>query len=126
MGDGARGLRDMGLVRQYQKAENRKTSTEQLEEAKALAEQHGIVLQRFSDAHYRVRHGEHFWDIHPGNQRIRRSVPTAPFIFGLGSDWSIKDVVCQVAKTIEAWRKANAEAKKIADDSERRNVEKTG
>ena len=110
MGDAADGMCAVGAARQFEKGELRARSVREFEEARSLAEQSGLVLQRFSDAHYRVRVAGYFWDIHPGNQRIRRSVPAAPFIFGLNHDWGILDVVKQVVVTLKAWNEAREKA----------------
>ena len=110
MGDAVDGLRAVGIVRQHEKAERRQVAEQQFEEVRQLAESFGLTLQRFSEAHYRIRTEGMFWDIYPGNQRIRRSMPAVPFIFGLGSDWTLRDVVQQVENTLKAWREAREKA----------------
>ena len=110
MGDAVDGLRAVGIVRQHEKAERRQVAEQQFEEARQLAEQFGLTLQRFSETHYRIRTEGMFWDIHPGNQRIRIITPAVPFIFGLNSDWTLRDVVQQVENTLKAWREAKAKA----------------
>ena len=110
MGDAADSMWAMGAVRQHQKAERRQAAGQQFHEARQLAASFGLTLQRFSETHYRIRTEGMFWDIHPGNQRIRRSTPAVPFIFGLGSDWTLRDVVQQVENTLKAWREAREKA----------------
>lgn len=110
MGDAADSMWAMGAVSQHQRAERRKAAEQQFEEARQLAEQFGLTLQRFSETHYRIRTDGMFWDIYPGNQRIRRSTPQCPFIFGLNSDWTLRDVVQQVENTLKAWREARDKA----------------
>ena len=110
MGEAADSMWAVGAARQAEKADLRARSVREFEEAKQLGEQSGLVVQQFSEAHYRIRVEGYFWDIHPGNQRIRRSTPRAPFIFGLNSDWGILDVVRQVVVTLKAWNEAREKA----------------
>ncbi len=110
MGEAADSMWAVGAARQSEKADLRARSVREFQEAKQLGEKSGLVVQQFSEAHYRIRVEGYFWEIHPGNQRIRRSTPRAPFIFGLNSDWSILDVVKQVVVTLKAWNEARENA----------------
>jgi hypothetical protein len=112
MSEATEGLRAAGFANQHVRAERRKDAAEQYREAQRQAEQNGMTLQRFSEAHYRLTSGTNVWDIHPGNQRIRRTCGACPFIFGLGDQWGLIDVVKQAATTIKAWREAKEEAKR--------------
>lgn len=110
MSDMVDGLRAVSVANQSLRAERRSRATEQFPEAKQIAEQSGFTLERFSETHYRLHGGSTLWEIHPGNQRIRRLDGATPFIFGLGDQWDLLDVVKQALVTVKAWRDARQEA----------------
>jgi hypothetical protein len=110
MGEAIEGMKDVRIAVQHVRQERRRTAADQYRECQQLAEQFGFTLVRYSESHYRISKDGSFWDIHPGNLRIRRSTPQVPFIFGLNDEWTLRDVVQQVHNTLKAWR----EAKEVA------------
>jgi len=116
VGEAIDGMRAVQIAEQHVRMERRRVAADQYREAQSLAEQLGMTLQRFSESHYRVRSGAAFWDIHPGNQRIRRSTPQVPFIFGLGTEWTLLDVVKQVHNSVKAWADAKQDAERKGAD----------
>lgn len=99
MGDAIDGLRAAHDGNAYLKAERRKLANEQFDEARAKADSLGLTLERFSDTHYRIRTSQYFWDIHPGNQRIRRSSPNCPLIT-FPREWDLLSIVQHAADAI--------------------------
>lgn len=110
MGEAIEGMKDVRIAQQHVRQERRRTAAEQYRECQQLAEQLGMTLVRYSESHYRISASGSFWDIHPGNQRIRRSTPHVPFIFGLNGEWTLRDVVQQVHNTLKAWKEAKETA----------------
>lgn len=100
MGDMIDGLRAVGDATKHIREERRKLALKDFEEAQRIADSLGLTLQQFSDTHYRIRTSQFFWDIHPGNQRIRRSSPSCPLIRYSG-DWTLITIVRNAHEAIQ-------------------------
>jgi hypothetical protein len=105
-------MRAVQISEQHVRKERRRVAADQYRECQSLAEKLELKIIRFSESHYRIWSEGKSWDIYPGNQRIRRSTPQVPFIFGLGSEWTLLDVVKQVHNSVKAWAEAKKEAER--------------
>lgn len=100
MGDMIDGLRAAGDATKFLREERRKLAAQEFNEARAIADSLGMELLQFSDTHYRIKTSQFFWDIHPGNQRIRRSSPACPLIHYSG-DWTLITIVRKAHEAIQ-------------------------
>ena len=119
------GLRAAGDATKFLKAERRKLAAAQFDEAVKLADSLGLLLLKLSDTHYRIRTNQFrftcFWELHPGNQRIKRSCPEAPLIrITDQNDWTLLTIV---SATDEAIKRFLA---RMTDHGKEKHTERSG
>jgi hypothetical protein len=118
MSEATDGLRAVGIVRQWDRQERRRTAADQFRECQTFAEKHGMTLKRCSESHYQLWHVRKLWNIYPGNCRLMGVLETGtPFIENLKYDWTLRDVVEAVATTLKLWGTASDHAKAISSTS---------
>ena len=109
MSDTIDGFRAMNISYQWIKQQRCDAAASEFDAAQKLAQQFGLVFKKFTEWHYRLEIDRKRWEIFPGKLRIQRTNPVTPFIFGLGNDWTLMEVVKQAANTLKAWDAARTD-----------------
>lgn len=102
--DGFRALKQM---RQRDGNRNRAVNRKAYEDARAIAESHGMKLTMHTEAHYSLRSEKSLWNLYPGNQRIYVDAAhrkATPFLAVSRHPWTLLDIVSSVVGRVNRKR----------------------